>query len=91
MYSSEIVLVTLVYPVGSDFMSVSINRTFTLPLRKLQICECVNIVQDDVTEVDEVFYFVLSSPNPQVRTTGAVVHIVDDDCKLSVTAWQKIR
>ena len=78
--------ITLIYPVGSDFMALSTNRTFTLPLHELEICECINIVQDDVTEVDEVFYIILSSPNPQVRTTGAVVHIVDDDSKLSVIA-----
>lgn len=63
-------------------MAVSSNRTFSLPLHQLEICECINIVQDDVMEGDEVFYIVLSSPNPQVRTTGAVVHIVDDDSKL---------
>lgn len=67
---------------GSDFVATSSNRTFSLPLHQYEVCECLRIIQDDVTEGDEVFYLTLTSTNPQVRATGAVVHIVDDDGKI---------
>ena len=37
------------------------------------------MIQDDITEGEEVFYLTLTSSHPQVRTTGAAVHILDDD------------
>lgn len=68
--------------VGTDFMDVSSNRTFSLPLQRFEVCECLSVIQDDIVEGDEVFYLTLISTHPQVRTTGAVVHIVDDDGKI---------
>ena len=60
---------------------MSVNRTFSLPLGRSEVCECISIIQDDIAEGDEVFYLTLTSTHPQIRTTGAVVHIVDDDGK----------
>ena len=69
------------YPGGVDFIPISTNRTFSLPLRKFGVCECLSIIQDDIAEGDEVFYLTLTSPHPLIGTTGAAVHIVDDDGK----------
>ena len=66
---------------GSDFVAMSVDRTFSLPLQQSEVCECLSIIQDDIAEGDEVFYLTLTSTNPQVKTTGAVVHIIDDDGK----------
>ena len=67
--------------VGDDFVGISSNRTFSLPLQRFEVCECLSIIQDDVIEGDEVFYISLTSTHPRVVTTGAVVHIIDDDGK----------
>ena len=66
---------------GTDFVPISSNRTLSLPLEQYEVCECLSVIQDDVTEGDEVFYLTLTSSHPQVRTTGAMVHIIDDDGK----------
>lgn len=65
----------------SDFVAMSMDRTFSLPLQQSEVCECLSIIQDNVAEGDEVFYLTLTSTHPQVKTAGAVVHIVDDDGK----------
>ena len=69
------------YIVGTDFVPISSNRTLSLPLGQHEVCECLSVIQDDITEGDEVFYLTLSSSHPQVRTTGAMVLILDDDGK----------
>ena len=62
-------------------MAMSVDRTFSLPLQKSVVCECLSIIQDDIAEGDEVFYLTLTSTHPQIKATGAVVHIIDDDGK----------
>ena len=62
-------------------MAISEDRTFSLPLEQSESCECLSIIRDDIAEGDEVFYLTLTSTHPQVLTTGAVVHIIDDDGK----------
>ena len=66
---------------GSDFVAMSVDRTFSLPFQQSEVCECLSIIQDDIAEGDEVLYLTLTSTHPQVKTTGAVIHIVDDDGK----------
>jgi hypothetical protein len=61
---------------------MSVDRTFSLPFEQSDAqCECLSIIRDDIAEGDEVFYLALTSTHPQVLTTGAVVHIIDDDGK----------
>ena len=72
---------SFLHSAGSDFVAMSVDRTFTLPLQQFEVCECISIIQDDVTEGDEVFYLTLTSTHPQIKTTGAIVHIIDDDGK----------
>ena len=80
-YQDDIKIVFFLHSAGSDFMAMSVDRTFSLPLQKSEVCECLSIIQDDIAEGDEVFYVTLTSSYPQIKTTGAVIHIVDDDGK----------
>ncbi len=64
---------------GVDFTAVESRRSFSLTGEGGEVCECIQLLPDEVVEGDEVFEVAVSSMDSRVTGSRSRVVIKDDD------------
>ena len=62
-----------------DFTPIESTRSFSLTSEGGEVCECIQLLPDEIVEGDEVFEVAVSSTDSRVIGSRSRVVIEDDD------------